>query len=153
MIRENLSIVNRESKYKCKKKHENNPKGWKVFMEKTQKNPFVKDMLYKKYNGKCQFCGKELKENWVLYHGSYDEECICPEKMIKVAHPNPSSPNGTMKVPDCENCSRVEEFTKKLYPVCKLCCYNLSLSVNIYPPKTDKIYNYEWIASHLKKPL
>jgi len=128
MIKGNKEIINTEIYYEVRKQHIYNIEGWKVFCKIAQRNPYVRKMLYEKYEGRCQFCGRVLKPNWVLYHKSYDCECISPEKIITVPHPTPSCPNGKIKVPDCENCSRVEECTKNLSPVCKCCSRDMSIS-------------------------
>ena len=120
----NLKIVNEDNLSEMKKKY-NNSLAWKCYASRLTKNPFLREYLYKKYNGRCQFCGKPLKNNYQIHHVSYDKECLHPNSIVEVPHPTPKRPNATRKVPDCANCDNIESCTSTLRPVCAICNKNI----------------------------
>lgn len=124
-IKYNKSIVNIRSREDVGTEHEFNEK-WKNFARRIGANQFVRETLYEKYDGICQFCGLPLNPNWVVHHADYDNECIC-EELIWQKHKTKNGNDKWRRVPPCHDCERVEHCLKNLYPVHARCNQRIPL--------------------------
>lgn len=120
MVNYNDKIINQHTRNEARAKHGDSER-WKHYAERVQKHPFVREYLIQKYNGVCQYCGLPIKNDFQIQHATYDKECIS-DKVIRVKHKTKRRPNGTRKVPDCENCPVFHEcIDDALYPVHAYC--------------------------------
>jgi len=93
-------IKNETIKQDCKIKYKDSEK-WKNFVDRIQKNPWIREMVLKRNDGLCAYCGLPIKRNLVIYHGTFDHECLTSDT-IKIPHKTKSNPTGFRKAPDCE---------------------------------------------------
>jgi hypothetical protein len=125
----NKNIINQHTRNEARTKHGDSER-WKNYAERVQKHPFVREYLIQKYNGICQYCGLPIAGDFQIQHGTYDKECIF-EEHIRVKYKTKRRPNGTRKVPDCENCTEFHEcIDDALYPVHAYC--NMLISKEVY---------------------
>lgn len=97
---------------------------WNMFARRMQKNPFMKNYIFKLHQGICPFCNLKLR-NFVLHHTDYQHQCIYTD-FIKVPNPTTKRPNRVSKVPNCEMCYKenpnaFSECVRRVVPVHKLC--------------------------------
>lgn len=111
-----LSILNYEDleetgkEYDCKEE-------WEKYAKLCGKNPFLKKIVLDKYSTICQFCHREITNNFVLHHLTYRHTCNMP--IISINSPTKKEPARKIEVPDCENCKA--PCTDKLVPVHSYC--------------------------------
>ena len=111
----NTNIINVDNSVQMKEKHGNSEE-WKNYARRLQKNPYAKKAILKRYDGKCQFCGKDITTSFVIHHKTYDRECLTGST-TRIPNPTLRRPKRTTAIPLCEKCDGFTECTAQLYPV------------------------------------
>ena len=124
-----ISVINTEDIDEVKKEYQNS-KEWQNFAKNGTKNPFLKELLLKKYSNICQFCHAPIKkDNFVLHHLTYKN--ICSQPLISISSPTPKNPDRKINVPDCKLCKNVSECIEKFVPVHSYCSQILRKTAQI----------------------
>lgn len=85
---------------------------WIFYSRMMQGNPYVKEFLARRQEGKCLYCGKALFEDMnynIVHHRDYMNLCVQHDsKASLVRYPKPTrrNPNKTILVPNCTYCKR-----------------------------------------------
>ena len=83
---------------------------WIMYSRMMQGNPYVKNYLARRQEGKCLFCGKKLFEDMnynIVHHRDYMNLCGQHDsKATLVRYPKPTkrNPDKTILVPNCAYC-------------------------------------------------
>lgn len=95
----------------------NDSTGWKKY-KRIHKNTFIKEYLYRKYDGICQFCNKPLKDTFVVHHTTYNRECTFDPAKYGMVQDD--------EITFCEECNKksqdnFDRCISLLRPVCVFC--------------------------------
>ena len=55
---------------------------WKNYARRMQKNNFMRNVIFLKYKGVCQWCGRKINSQFHLHHKDYRHQCIS-NKQVK----------------------------------------------------------------------
>lgn len=130
----NPDIIPKMNSITAKEKHIHCEINWKLFAQKMQRNPFMRNYKIGKTD-RCARCGERLK-NFQLHHIDYDHFCQFNEA-IRMPNQTAKRPNRTILVPDCEGCKInspevFEECAKRVVPVHPFCNKLINDKMEIY---------------------
>ena len=98
----NIEIIPKNNSVDIKHKYHNDFK-WVLFGRRIQRNPFIKGYLLNKYNSKCLWCGKYIRNSYVIHHVDYDNICSLNE-VITIPYVTKYGKQTVRNVPNCEKC-------------------------------------------------
>ncbi len=105
----------------AKQKNKSYQSEWVKFARKMQKNPYMKEYIFSRHKGRCQWCKKNIQNEFVLHHVDYDHICRHPHN-IRISSSNKRT---HLNIPDCENCCKTN---RQLFMECArrvACVHNL----------------------------